>query len=446
MSSTDVKTTREQLKKKGFQEALLPTSKDETAKNHNREAIREVTAELITASGYTAATSGGGYGRWYVKDERSLDEVVIEGAGYWRIELVSRVLNTKERWTNELHEVFGVLLTNFDIHLTKGCSMHVHVAPVPTWTGQSIRDFLKATGVYEMAIQHIMPPDRKHNPWARSNFQDGPLPKDKAKKELREAFERAKTEAWQHFFTYIDQIGSGNLFKQFALFTWGQERDVSWNLAPLDNCGTVEFRRPPGVKTASEVQNWAAFTLAFVSAATRPAWHAPWAARREHATVKDLRDFLSQGCTRLGWGDNVLNPANLKVHNEPAAPHTYFGDDLIKRKRDKAKKEGGIEEKIIKSRENSPANSRPSSSTSGSPGPAAAAGAAQSGTRVSGSSRPSSPAGGNRSSPATPPPAPPAGGVRTASPPANNAAGARTAATRAAQAGAAARQTTARRP
>ncbi|KAL2183670.1 hypothetical protein L209DRAFT_759359 [Thermothelomyces heterothallicus CBS 203.75] len=51
---------------------------------------------------------------------------------------------------------------------------------------------------------------------------------------------------------------------------------------------------------------------------------------------------------------------------------------------------------MISSRQNSPASSRPNSSRSGSPGPAAAAGAAQRGTRVSGGSRPRSPAGGNR--------------------------------------------------
>lgn len=82
-------------------------------------------------------------------------------------------------WAKDVQNIFTVVWNNFDILLTRGCSMHVHVAPKPTWPVPSLRNVMKATGVFDDAIMKIMPAERKANPWARSNFRDGPGPRTK---------------------------------------------------------------------------------------------------------------------------------------------------------------------------------------------------------------------------------------------------------------------------
>ncbi|KAL2173910.1 putative amidoligase enzyme-domain-containing protein [Thermothelomyces heterothallicus CBS 202.75] len=366
-------------------------------KEHNRTAIRLALSAGLEKAGLPAALDGSIYDTWYVKKEGSLDEVVDKqnGGGYWAIELVSKILNTESlEWVTELQRVFNVVTKNFNIYLTKGCSMHVHVAPRPEWTLPALKRLMKATGVFDEAITKIMPPDRKKNPWARSNFYDST--KSTATKALKDTFALVPSEGWLPLFRYIDGISS----MAFVPSKWGGDRNVSWNISAVvsGGGGTVEFRRPPGVKTAAEAQKWAAFTLAFVCAATQSSsWVDRWQGEKKHAGVGELQSFVTEGLRRLGWEKRaVLTPAVLKEDNSTAIPPSAFGEELIKRKLEKGNRTSAFEKKMISSRQNSPASSRPNSSRSGSPGPAAAAGAAQRGTRVSGGSRPRSPAGGNR--------------------------------------------------
>ncbi|KAH6628431.1 putative amidoligase [Chaetomium tenue] len=250
-----------------FDPALQPGhGVDEVKAERNRTAIRRVLAGAMTNFGIETSIAGNNYEIWDVKREGSLNEVAdARGGGYWAIELVSRILSTDNPgWAKEVNDVFETVWNYFDVQLTKGCSMHVHVAPKPKWEMSSLRDIMKATGVFDDAITKIMPASRKANPWARSNFRDGPEPTDKAQPALKKAFDEVPSKAWGPLFALFDSVK----MRQAILLTWGQDRNVSWNLAPLSQCGTIEFRRPPGVRTAVDAQKWATFAVAFVCAAT----------------------------------------------------------------------------------------------------------------------------------------------------------------------------------
>lgn len=55
------------------------------------------------------------------------------------MELVSPILDADNlRWCSDLEMIFEILNENYHILLTKGCSMHVHVAPKPK-TGELIQ-------------------------------------------------------------------------------------------------------------------------------------------------------------------------------------------------------------------------------------------------------------------------------------------------------------------
>lgn len=120
---------------------------------------------------------------------------------------------------------------------------------------------------------------------------------------------------------------------------------MAWNLASLQKCGTVEFRRPPGVKTPADAQKWATFAVAFVCAATESDWQAPWLSNKRSATVAELQSFVSSGLKLLGW-ERFLNPRALTENTSPATPLEYFDWEEVKRKLAKANKASGFEEKV----------------------------------------------------------------------------------------------------
>ena len=219
--------------------------------------------------------------------------------------------------------------------------MHVHISPKPNWDALSLRNLMKAAGVFDDAITKIMPADCKENPWARSNFHDGPKAEDKVPPKMKRAFDEVPAKIWEPFFAHFDNAK----MKAHLLLEWGQSRNVTWNLASLDRCGTVEFRRPPGVTAAANAKKWAAFVVAFVCAATQSNWQAPWLSRKRHASVAELQSFVGHGIDLLGWG-TFLNPRGLVENTSPAVPLEYFDLEEVKRKLAKANKESGFEEKV----------------------------------------------------------------------------------------------------
>jgi hypothetical protein len=205
-------------------------------------------------------------------------------------------------------------------------------------------------GVFDDAIMKIMPKDRKMNSWARSNFRDIINEKDKtiekkAYTPLKEAFNQVPTKAWRPLFDHFDKRIK---MKDHAAHE-GQDNDrgVSVNFIPLKQCGTVEFRRPPDIKTAADAQKWAAFAVAFASAALQPDWHLPWVTRPRHATVEELQTFVQGGVKLLGWPKSVLDTSILVENTSQVEPPAYDHVEETKRKLAKANREiSGFAEQV----------------------------------------------------------------------------------------------------
>jgi hypothetical protein len=85
-------------------------------------------------------------------------------------------------------------------------------------------------------------------------------------------------------------------------------------------------------------------------------------ARRRHANVAELQKFIEKGLQRVGWSQhNVVDPRVFIENTSQKEPPAYGHAEEIKRKLVKVSQEGGFEEKVIRSRQNSPASSHPSS-------------------------------------------------------------------------------------
>jgi hypothetical protein len=219
---------------------------------------------------------------------------------------------------------------------------------------------MRGIAVFHEAITKIMPADRKQNPWARSNFHkpqaktaDKTTDKttDKAKDKATGSvavdpialFQSAREKSWKPLFEFFLTI----TMKGKIGLLLGNDRAVSMNFMPITNedCGTIEFRRPPGVKTAAAAKRWTAFTMGFVRATMEPGWHDKWSSKKNGATVSDLQDFVKMGLGLLGWSSFVDTRTFVEDHST-ATPLSAFSHQEIKRKMAKAANEGEFEKKV----------------------------------------------------------------------------------------------------
>ncbi|KAI1780998.1 hypothetical protein F4818DRAFT_397456 [Hypoxylon cercidicola] len=207
-----------------------------------------------------------------------------------RVELVSRTISVAEEWQDQLDRVFKYLFVEWDIRLTTGCSMHVHVSTGTTmdtrFTMEQVRQILKGIALYDDAITKIMPADRKNNEWAMSNFRSRQTPA-----RLKQLYAAVPTHTWAPLFGQFDKIKRKEMV---YLELQGQNKLFCWNFNHLSlTCGTVEFRRSPGVRSAAEAKHWAGVALGFVSQAM-VADYKPFMLSKQYPGVESLPEFLAE--------------------------------------------------------------------------------------------------------------------------------------------------------
>ncbi|RYP24890.1 hypothetical protein DL766_007197 [Monosporascus sp. MC13-8B] len=334
------------LIKQGWDAGVKPNNKDEQRKTTNRAIMHRAIAGSLRAAGVPAGLNTQNFKEWTVVDERSLDEV----GDYWRVELVSRTMFTVEIWQYEVDQVFRGLLADWDIRLTTGCSMHVHVSTGITqetrYTMDQIRRIMKGIALFDDAITKIMPAYRKNNEWAMSNFQGREAPA-----RLKQLYAAVPTHTWAPLFERFDKVK----MKQMVFLELGQSRYMSWNFSNLNaQCGTVEFRRPPAVGSAPEAKHWAGVTLGFVSQALITDY-TPYKSSKQYPPVISLSRFVNDGINRLGRTcQGAVNNAALVENRSAAAPHTAAELQAIARKKAEKNSRGSPFVEKANSRPNTP--------------------------------------------------------------------------------------------
>lgn len=242
-----------------------------------------------------------------------------------RVELVSRVLDSQSKgdqgWAWEIERVFESVKETCDILLTKGCSMHVHVSKSDNpststeYSLPELKRIVEATAFFDDAVTRVLPADRKRNPWAFSMFAEradfgssSDLDQVPKKSSWKPAYTKIKTmEAdWNELFSLIDPPDLRHEQGRVKKASWlthtglGQNKYFGWNFKHvLETCGTVEFRRPPGVKDADTACHWVAFTLGYVHQALNVDWNT-MCTTRDVPSVNDLASFVSRGAQDLG--------------------------------------------------------------------------------------------------------------------------------------------------
>ncbi|POR38150.1 Uncharacterized protein TPAR_01664 [Tolypocladium paradoxum] len=338
----------------GWDRAVVSPLGEESRLARNRNVLRHAIASRLTNAKIPATTNADEYRGWTVADEGSLDEL----EGLWRLELISRKISTDEDWQVEFHQVFQLLDQLCEVRLTSGCSMHVHVSPSKdlsrTFTMPELRNIMKAMAYYDDAVTRVMPPRRKNNPWATSNMVS-----EKTAKNVRDAHAAVRHSSWGPLFRIFDEVKAK---AQIPLQLFN-DKFIAWNFKNLTGCGTVEFRRPPGVQTAEAARFWTGLTLAFVRQAMDTKWDS-YQTSRSHPTVEHLREFISRGFTKLERTcQGALDVRELAEDPSPATRFSSAEIRAIDRKKAMKERQGGGFAQKANSRPNTPSSSSGSSSS-----------------------------------------------------------------------------------
>ncbi|PGH31963.1 hypothetical protein GX50_05228 [[Emmonsia] crescens] len=275
------------LREHGFQGSNNATS---AGKDANRLAMCKALVGHLILADIPAQLNTGTYESWTVADEPVLDEV----EGYWRCEIVSRILQTTSDWQEEIKTVLLTIRSNFNICLTSECAMHVHISPseVTTFDTRQLKQIIKGVMYYDRALIKIMPSLHKDNPYC--------MPNTKYIQKLKTLYDDVSQNSWATAFNACDQ--SGQLIQSILFaheFDKPQNCYCFWNFQNITTCGTIEFHGPPGVQMAADANHWVCVTLGFVSNAIVKNWDVV-KSTKTYPTSDQLRAAIRFGVQRLG--------------------------------------------------------------------------------------------------------------------------------------------------
>jgi len=175
------------------------------------------------------------------------------------LELVSPVLEftNASDFRHQVENVWEHLKANTKINVNESCGTHIHVSPQDNsgiFIWGAFKAICRSIVFFEFAFEALLPPHRRRNIWAKSNVYDNDHFPDK---NLGACF------------SLID--GCQTVPRIVELMNDGDDKYFGWNFLNLleDGKTTIEFRRPPGVKSVKECLAWVEFTVTLVQAAVQ---------------------------------------------------------------------------------------------------------------------------------------------------------------------------------
>ncbi|EGC47117.1 conserved hypothetical protein [Histoplasma capsulatum var. duboisii H88] len=205
-----------------------------------------------------------------------------------------------------------------------------------------LKSLIKGIIYYDEPVTVIMPADRKYNVWA--------LPDVGEIEVWKKGVSDVTAKTWAPLFAKIDEP----IMKQSILLGLCESRYLSWNFQNIGSaCGTIEFRRPPALKSATEAIHWISFTLGFVAHSMQRDW----------STVTQTNTFPSTNVLRAAVvsGLQSLGPysqGGLGSMADINEPPTIITDveraRIVQKKNEKLMNKSVFAEKVFNSRPNTP--------------------------------------------------------------------------------------------
>ncbi|KAK7697093.1 hypothetical protein SLS64_013886 [Diaporthe eres] len=245
----------------------------------------------------------------------------------WGIELVSPVYPATWHWAADMELIFSTIRHYFVMAPSPHCSTHVHISATPvSLSPAELAALAKAALYFEPALDQLVPADRRASTayWCQSN---------RASVALRSLSLPDCLLMVDATLDLPGLVGSMNLFPATSTYgrAHGKKHDFvrgkvyKWDFSrmlPRSSSsksssavslaqGTVEFRQPPGSRSAEDAKGWITLVLALVAGATKTTSWAPLSvAGSEGATIGELWALIVTGASILGW-DGVGDAAAI---------------------------------------------------------------------------------------------------------------------------------------
>lgn len=238
--------------------------------------------------------------------------------------------------------IFSTIRHYFIMAPSTHCSTHIHISGTPLALSPAELSALARAALYfEPALDQLVPADRRASTayWCQSNrssvalrslsLQDCLVMVDDAvdlpaTPMSGEPADHGRTRALvgsMNLFpatsTYGRAHGKKHDFVRGKVYKWDFSRMLprpssskSSSAVTLSQ-GTVEFRQPPGSRSAEDAKGWITLVLALVAGATKTTtWVAASATGLEGATIGELWALIVTGASMLGW-DGVGDAAAI---------------------------------------------------------------------------------------------------------------------------------------
>ncbi|KAL4918308.1 hypothetical protein BDW62DRAFT_200934 [Aspergillus aurantiobrunneus] len=322
--------TDRSLRDCGYDANIVPGSADPVAVDTNRKRFHSALIEGLRVQGLEVGGRSIEYTMWTITDKSALDEI----PEHWFYSLTA---------TGRPKLIyFSQIWLCFDIKLTPGCSMHVHVSQENRFQCEDLQKIIKSIIYYDGPVTDIVPPERKNNEWAKSNIDH-----------LREwsmCRPSNPQDSWSRVFNPIDtKRPMGKLIMGLCDDTY-----LSWNFSNLPhNCGTMEFRRPPAVCTSREANHWVSVALGFISHALGRGDWGQIKTSSSYPSVSGLDASIRLGLQYLGpMSQGALLP--VVADKNPAIRATPAELEEINQKKHLKRNKKSLFVEKMESRENSP--------------------------------------------------------------------------------------------
>jgi len=199
-------------------------------------------------------------------------------------------------WRRDVEAMWGFLQKHYDIMGSGSCATHIHVQIAPNFTLTDIKRIAQAAIHFEPSFEALMPPLRRGNPYAKSNWLEGP-------RLGRAGLSR------QESIAAIERVSDFHrLMELMQPLQPNTDRSLAWNFYSLfTSTGTIEFRKPPVSLTPEENLSWAELALSFV-----------------HAAVRCEASKMQKVPSNIGGLHWFLQQFNVPGMNEPARLQSLF--------------------------------------------------------------------------------------------------------------------------
>jgi hypothetical protein len=251
-----------------------------------------------------------------------------------QIELISPILahrETDETWSLDVKRIFYALEQRGGVYTNDSCGTHIHLSPeIDSWKLEDLQKLCCCILYFERAFEVLYPESRGQRAayeaaakaywrarYAKANWTDNPKLAKLPYEQCVEQIMGVKTiRELRHLMNpYVpeenesDEAEDGQRRDHQYYARRGQrleeedlnDRYYAWNFDNLRDRGkrTVEYRRPPGVKTENACLAWVTLTIKFVKAAVEvDNVYSPLGVNQAHdpenVHVSHLREFLAR--------------------------------------------------------------------------------------------------------------------------------------------------------